>query len=95
MIEDSYEQGFIDGGRYVLNVLTNEHEYDIPGYLEIWQDFFDAKPPILLPTLRPIEKERLRILKEIEAIEKQSHSTRTPLYQETLIQLIRDRINNG
>jgi hypothetical protein len=95
MIEDSYEQGFTDGGRYVLNMLVNEHQYDIPGHLEIWQDFFDAKPPPMLPIARPIKKERLRILGELDMIEKQSHDTRTPLYQETLIQLMRDRINNG
>ena len=44
---------------------------------------------------RNIDKERKRILDEIEKIEQQSNATRTPLYQETLIQLIRDRINNG
>jgi hypothetical protein len=31
----------------------------------------------------------------IDDIEAQSDKTRTPIYQETLIRLIRDRINNG
>lgn len=31
----------------------------------------------------------------IDEIEAQSDRTRTPIYQETLIRLIRDRINNG
>jgi hypothetical protein len=31
----------------------------------------------------------------IDDIEAQSERTRTPIYQETFIRLIRDRINNG
>jgi hypothetical protein len=89
-----YDQGFTDGGRYVLGFLVNEHQYEIPASLEIWEDFFEVMPGGI-PLSTVIEKERKRILKEIEKIEKQSESTRTPLYQETLIRLIKDRINNG
>ena len=35
------------------------------------------------------------ISRSIDEIEAQSDKTRTPIYQETLIRLIRDRINNG
>ena len=95
MDEDSkYEQGFTDGGRYVLGFLVNEHDYDIPYYLDIWKDFFESKPGVWA-IAAVIDKERKRILDEIEKIEQQSNATRTPLYQETLIQRIRDRINNG
>jgi hypothetical protein len=92
--ERTYEEGFVDGGRYVLGFLVNEHQYEIPYSIGIWEDFFESKPAVY-PTLAIIDKERKRILDEIEKIEQQSNATRTPLYQETLIQLIRDRINNG
>ena len=92
--DSKYEEGFTDGGRYVLGFLVNEHEYDIPYDIGIWEDFFEAKPGIW-PISAIIDKERKRILDEIEKIEQQSNATRTPLYQETLIQLIKDRINNG
>lgn len=38
--------------------------------------------------------ERERILKGIQEIESQSHATRTPLFQDTLLELIRDMIED-
>ena len=35
-------------------------------------------------------QERIRILREIDNLEKQSHDTRTPLYQETMFKKIRE-----
>jgi hypothetical protein len=92
--ERTYDEGFTDGGRYVLGFLVNEHHYEIPHNIGIWEDFFESKPGIL-PISAIIDKERKRILTEIEKIEQQSNATRTPLYQETLISLIRDRIDIG
>jgi hypothetical protein len=91
---NEYERGFTDGGRYVLSFLVNEHNYEIPSHIEIWEDFYEIKEA-RVPLSLVIEKERLRILKNLDMIEQQSNATRTPLYQETLISLIRDRINNG
>jgi hypothetical protein len=92
---DCYEEGFSDGAKYVLGSLVNEEEVEIPPYSQIWKDFFSEEVPASWRTAAIIEKERLRILGEIDMIEKQSNDTRTPIYQETLIRLIRDRINNG
>jgi hypothetical protein len=92
--EKSYDDGFTDGGRYVLAILVNQHDYQIPYHLDIWKDFFESKPGIM-PISAIIDRERKRILDELERIEQKSNATRTPLYQETLIQLIRDRITNG
>lgn len=39
--------------------------------------------------------ERNRILTEINKLEAQSHATRTPLYQETLLTKIREIVSNG
>ena len=36
--------------------------------------------------------ERQRILQEVDEIEKQSHATRTPIFQDTLFQLVREAI---
>jgi hypothetical protein len=41
-----------------------------------------------------IKKERARILEGIQKLEDQSHATRTPLYQETLLKAIREVVNN-
>jgi hypothetical protein len=41
-----------------------------------------------------VEAERARILEGIQKIEDQSHATRTPLYQETLLKSIRELISN-
>jgi hypothetical protein len=41
-----------------------------------------------------IQNERDRILRGIKQIEEQSHATRTPIYQETLIDKIRSVVNN-
>jgi hypothetical protein len=42
-----------------------------------------------------VKAERLRILEGIQKIEDQSHATRTPLYQETLLEAIREVVNNS
>ncbi len=39
-------------------------------------------------------EERQRILDGIRKIEKQSHDTRTPLFQDTLFQLVKDVVEN-
>jgi hypothetical protein len=75
--------------------LVNEEEVEIPTYSQIWKDFFIEEVPASWRSDAIVAKERLRILGEIDMIEKQSNDTRTPIYQETLIRLIRDRINNG
>ena len=36
--------------------------------------------------------ERQRILESVKAIEHQSHATRTPLFQDTLFELVKDAI---
>lgn len=36
------------------------------------------------------ERERLRILEEINKLEQHSHQTRTPLFQDTLLEMVRD-----
>lgn len=38
--------------------------------------------------------ERDRILEGVKKIEEQSHSTRTPLFQDTLFELVKDVIEN-
>lgn len=38
--------------------------------------------------------ERQRILEGIQKIEEQSHQTRTPLFQETLLELVKDVVEN-
>jgi hypothetical protein len=90
-----YEKGFSDGAKYALGSLVNEEQIDIPTYSPIWKEFFEEETPVNWTILFIIEKERLRILNELDMIEKQSSDTRTPIYQDTLIRLMRDRINNG
>jgi hypothetical protein len=90
-----YEEGFSDGAKYALGSLVNEEQVDIPTYSPIWKEFFNEEAPANWRIVSIIEKERLRILKELDMIEKQSNDTRTPIYQDTLIRLMRDRINNG
>lgn len=41
-----------------------------------------------------IQKERERILKAVDEMEEVSHATRTPLYQETLLEKIREVVND-
>jgi hypothetical protein len=36
-----------------------------------------------------VEKDRKRILNELQKLEEQSHRTRTPLYQETMFEKVR------
>lgn len=38
--------------------------------------------------------ERQRVLEGIQEIEDQSHKTKTPLFQDTLLKLIRDKVKN-
>lgn len=42
---------------------------------------------------RIIQEERQRILAAIQAIEDQSHATKTPIYQETLFSKVREIVN--
>jgi hypothetical protein len=88
-----YDNGFTDGGRYVLNFLVNEEEIKIPTHLSIWKDFFETIPGTRM-VVSVIKDERERILKEINFIEEQSHATRTPLYQETLFTKIREIVGH-
>lgn len=41
-----------------------------------------------------VQKERQRILNGVDSIEAQSHATKTPLYQDTLLGLFRDLVED-
>lgn len=79
---------YIRGGGYIVPILDamDEDMFD-EGYLD--DDFDDYNLGVQAGTL----DERERILRGIQRLEDQSHATRTPLYQETLFNKVREIIN--
>ena len=55
----------------------------------------NSKDPFLLGLNLGIQNEKRRVLQIIEDLEAQSHKTRTPLYQETIFETLRERVNHN
>jgi hypothetical protein len=81
---------YIRGGGYIVPILDTEDEdtFDDDSFLDD-DDLADFN----LGYQSGVLSERERVLQGIQKLEDQSHATRTPLYQETLFNKVRDILN--
>lgn len=71
----------------VFNILKNNQGRDDVGLYMAYSRYEEL-------LLQAQQEERDRILNAIQDIENLSHKTRTPLFQETLLELVRKAIDN-